>query len=349
MTTPTFLTRLTAFAVGATMLASLAACGDGGTASTSASGSDGGNASTTATRPAPTDVPKACAGKNGDFTLGVVSIDEQTAFFNQMNTGINDVAKEAGAKINFVSGQDDAATQVSGIENLITAKVDALVVDPYDRNALVPAFTKAKSAGIPVVSVDGMVADENSYDVQVGTANSEGGKQLADALVKIAGGKGEVGIVGALNSTIQIDRQKGFEDEAKAGGMTIGTVVDGQNQADKAQSAAENLLTANPNLKYVYATGEPALNGAIAAARSQGRTGDITIVGWDLSQTSADALKEGFAKAVIQQNTFGFGYEAAKAAINLACGTKVEKNVSVPVEIVTPDNLSKYEYYLKEN
>ncbi|MFT9008234.1 MAG: substrate-binding domain-containing protein [Bifidobacterium sp.] len=336
-----------AIAISAAMILSFSACGDGGSSSAASTGASG--TSSSVKRPQPTDVPTACKVDGKTLTIGVVSIDEQTAFFNQLNTGIKDVATIAGAKINFVSGKDDAATQVTGIENLMSSKVSALIVDPYDMNALVPAFKSAKAAGIPVVSVDGQVADASSYDAQVGTANKEGGAELASTMLKLSGGKGAVGIVGALNSTIQIQRQEGFEDAVKAGGMTISTVVDGQNQADKAQTAAENLLTANPNLKYIYATGEPALNGAIAAVKSQGRQNDVQIVGWDLSQTSASALTAGFVKAVVQQNSFGFGQESAKAAINLACGKTVKKDISVPINIVTSANLKKYSYFLKES
>lgn len=338
---------ISALALSAAMLITFSACGDGDSSSAGSTSASGTSAS--AARPKPTNVPTACKVNGSELTLGVVSIDEQTAFFNQLNTGIKDVAKIAGVKINFVSGKDDAATQVTGIENLMSSKVNALIVDPYDMNALVPAFKSAKSAGIPVISVDGQVSDSSSYDAQVGTANKEGGAELASKMLTLSGGKGAVGIVGALNSTIQIQRQQGFEDAVKAGGMTIATVVDGQNQADKAQTAAENLLTANPNLKYIYATGEPALNGAIAAVKSQGRQSDVQIVGWDLSQTSASALTAGFVKAVVQQNSFGFGQESAKAAINLACGKSVEKDISVPINIVTAANLKKYSYFLKES
>ena len=67
-------------------------------------------------------------------------------------------------------------------------------------------------------------------------------------------------------------RQKGFEDVVKAApGVTIAGVVDGQNVQDNAMAAAENLMTANPDLTAIYATGEPALLGAVAAVESQGR------------------------------------------------------------------------------
>jgi ribose transport system substrate-binding protein len=336
-----------ASAVGLAIVAALAGCDS--TAAGSSSGSST-KAAAAASVPQPTDVPTACAPKNGKtFTIGVVDIDEETSFFTQMNTGIKTVAKKAGATVKLVSGNDDAATQVNGIQNLTTSGVDAIIVDPYDSTALVPALKAAKAAGIAVVSADGTVADSSAVDTQVGTANLEGGQQLGKTFLKQTGGSGTVGIVGALNSVIQIQRQKGFEDTVKAGGMKIGTVVDGHNINDKAQTAAENLLTGSPDLKYIYATGSPALDGAIAAVKSQSRQDDISVVGWDLDATSADGLKSGFVKAVIQQNTYGFGYAAADAAIKLACKSgDVPASISVPITIVTKDNLAKYEYYLKD-
>jgi ribose transport system substrate-binding protein len=336
----------TALAIGMIAAVGLSACDS--TASTSTPSSSG-TAAAASTRPAPTDVPTACTPDGGGKLLvGLVDINEQTAFFTQLNTGAQDVADKAGATLQIVSGDNDSATQVSGIENLITLGADAIIVDPVDATALKPAIQAASAAGIPVVTVDGSVADEPTVSTYVGTENVDGGKQLGEALVKIADGTGEVGIVGALNSAIQIQRQDGFEDAITAGGMTVGTVVDGHNVNEDAQTAAENLLTGSPDLKYIYATGEPALNGAIAAVKSQGAQDRVTVVGWDLSAAAVEGLNDGYVKAVIQQDTFGFGYEAAKAAINLACdGAAVPPTVDVPINIVTPDNLADYSYYLE--
>jgi ribose transport system substrate-binding protein len=341
---PTTRTVLAAFAVGAIAIGTLAGCDS---SSTTASGSASGGS--TSTRPAPTDVPQACAPDGGGtLQLGMVDINEQTAFFTQMNEGVQDVADEAGADLQIVSGDNDSATQVSGVENLVASGVDALIVDPVDATALIPALTAAKAAGIPVVAADGSVEDASAIDSYVGTANEDGGAQLGKAFLDITGGEGEVGVVGALNSAIQIQRQNGFTDAVEAGGMTVGTIVDGQNVNEDAQAAAENLLTGNPDLKYIYATGEPALNGAIAAVKSQGAQDRVTIVGWDLSPSAVEGLQDGYVEAVIQQDTFGFGYEAAKAAINLACGSaEVPATVDVPITIVTPDNLADFSYYLE--
>lgn len=329
--------------LGVVVIGTLAGCDSAGTAPTAS-----GDSTAAASRPAPTDVPQACAPEDGGtFQLGMVDINEQTAFFTQMNEGIQDVADEAGADLQIVSGDNDSATQVTAVENLVASGTDAIIVDPVDATALVPALKAAKAAGIPVVAVDGSVADETAVDAYVGTANVEGGAQLGEAFLELTGGEGEVGVVGALNSAIQIQRQDGFTDAVEAGGMTIGTVVDGRNVNEDAQTAAENLLTGDPSLQYVYATGEPALNGTVAAVRSQGAQDRITIVGWDLSRAAVDGLESGFVQAVIQQDTFGFGHEAAKAAINLACGgAEVPATIDVPIAIVTPENLADYSYYL---
>ena len=60
-------------------------------------------------------------------------------------------------------------------------------------------------------------------------------------------------------------------------------VVDGQNIQDNALAAAENLITGNPDMTAIYATGEPALLGAIAAVESQGKQADVKVFGWDLT------------------------------------------------------------------
>ncbi len=71
-------------------------------------------------------------------------------------------------------------------------------------------------------------------------------------------------------------------------------------------------------------------------------------MGWDLSDQAAGALKAGWLKGVVQQNTFEFGYQAMNAAIDLGCGRQAPANVPVPTQIVTPQNVNNYTYYLQK-
>ena len=297
--------------------------------------------------PEPAAQPVGCQPADGPLDIGLVTINLQALFFNQINAAAQAMADEQGVELQIISGNDDSVTQANAIDTLVADDVDAIIVAAVDTEGIKPAIRAADAAGIPVVAVDAIV-DDPAVDAQVGTANADGGRQMGELLLEQSGGSGEVGIVGALNSTIQLERQKGFEDTVTAGGMTIGTVVDGKNVQETAQSAAENLLTGNPDLQYVYATGEPALIGLAAAVRSQNAQDRMNVVGWDLSDPAVEGLEAGWITGVVQQDTFEFGYQSMAAAIDLACGNPVEKENPVQIQIVTPENVADYLFYLED-
>ncbi|MEW2352892.1 substrate-binding domain-containing protein [Spirillospora sp. NPDC029432] len=297
--------------------------------------------------PPPERIAQSCKVQGRAPKIGIVPINLQALFFNQINSGAKTVADKAGAQTQIVNGNDDSTTQANAIDDLVANKYDAIIVDAVDTEGIKPAIRRAHAAGVKVVAVDATVDDE-AVSTQVGTANAEGGRQLAEHLNKISGGEGEIGIVGALNSTVQLERQKGFTDTITAKGMKIKTVVDGRNIQENAQTAAENLLTGSPDLPYAYATGEPALIGLAAAVNSQQRSEDVKVVGWDLSTQAVDGLRAGWIVGVVQQNTFRFGHEAMNAAIDLACGRTPAEDVPVPTQIVTPENVRDYLYYLEK-
>jgi ribose transport system substrate-binding protein len=92
----------------------------------------------------------------------------------------------------------------------------------------------------------------------------------------------------------------------------------------------------------IYATGEPALIGAIAALESQAATKRIKLFGWDLSKQALKALDDGFLIGVVQQNPYQEGVEAIDALIKLSRSEEVPAFINVPVEFVTKENVEKY-------
>lgn len=338
--------RLTAALSIAALALTLSAC-DGSSEADDTPDSSG--AAVAAEIPQPERIPETCeAPDGGNLRIGLVTPNLQALFFNQINTGAQTIADEAGVDLQIISANDDAIQQANAVENLVAKNVQAVIVAAIDTEGIKPALQAAAAAGVKVVAVDGIVEDP-AVSTQVGTSNEESGAQMGEFLLETADGDtGPVGIVSALNSTIQLERQKGFEEAVKAGGMEVGTVVDGKNVQENAQSSAENLLTGNPNLEYVYATGEPALIGLVAGVKNQNAQDRITVVGWDLSDAAVDGLQDGYVKGVVQQNTFQFGYEAMTAAVDLSCGRDVESTIPVPTQIVTPANVDDYLYYLKK-
>jgi ribose transport system substrate-binding protein len=285
-----------------------------------------------------------------DKTYALVQINQQALFFNDMNAGAEKAAKETGDKLVIFNANNDPAAQNSAIETYIQEGVDGLIVVAIDVNGIMPAVQQAADAGIPVVAIDAILP-EGPHKAQIGVDNEKAGADLGKYFadyVAANGGEAKVGVVGALNSFIQNVRLKGFEDVAKAvPGVTFVGTVDGQNVQDTAMAAAENLMTGNPDMTAIYATGEPALMGAIAAVESQGKQDQVKIFGWDLTAQAISGLDKGYVVAIIQQDPAGMGAQAVRALDTITGGGTVEKVLPVPVTIVTKDNVEPYRAVFK--
>jgi ribose transport system substrate-binding protein len=276
-------------------------------------------------------------------TFALVQINQQALFFNQMNEGAQAKADELGANLLIFNANNDPAAQNSAIETYITEGVDGIIVVAIDVNGIMPAVIQADEAGIPVVAVDAILP-EGPQKAQIGVDNKAAGADIGRFFVEAVGeGGAKLGIVGALNSFIQNIRQEGFEEVvAGATGIETAGVVDGQNVQDIALTAAENLMTANPDLTALYATGEPALLGAVAAVESQGRQDSVGVFGWDLTASAVAGIDAGYVKAVVQQDPAGMGAAAVEALHTITGGGAVEPVISVPITIVTKDNVDEF-------
>ena len=248
-------------------------------------------------------------------TYALVQINQQALFFNLMNKGAQDAAKASGKDLVIFNSNDNPVAQNDAIENYIQQGVKGILVAAIDVNGIMPAVKEAAAANIPVIAIDA-VLPAGPQAAQVGVDNIEGGRIIGqyfvDYVQKEMGGQARLGIVGALNSAIQNQRQKGFEETLKSNPkITIANVVDGQNVQDKAMTAAENLITGNPDLTAIYATGEPALLG-------------------------------GYVTAVLQQDPEKMGAEALNALNSITSGKTVPKTILVPATVVTKANVDSY-------
>jgi ribose transport system substrate-binding protein len=284
-------------------------------------------------------------------TFALVQINQQALFFNQMSDGAKGAAAKAGVELVVFNANDQPAQQNDAIETYTQQKVQGIIVDAIDVNGIMPAVQSAAAAGIPVIAVDAILPD-GPQKAQVGVDNEKAGQMLGEFFVnyvrQAAGGKAKLGIVGALNSFIQNIRQKGFEEVVRGfPGVQVAGVVDGRNIQDNALSVAETLLTGNPDITAIYATGEPALLGAIAAVSSQGRQDTVRVFGWDLTKQAIAGIDAGYVVAVVQQDPAAMGAAAVDALVTLGKGGTVPKTIPIPITIVTKANVEPYRSVFK--
>ena len=100
-------------------------------------------------------------------------------------------AKGLGAEVSVQSADGDSAKQVAQIENLISKKVDVLVIVPKDQSTLTNVLKEAKKAGIKVVSYDRLIKSPD-VDVYISFDNERVGQMQGEALMKARLGVDEV-------------------------------------------------------------------------------------------------------------------------------------------------------------
>ena len=113
-------------------------------------------------------------------------------------------------------------------------------------------------------------------------------------------------------------------------------------------AAAENLMTGNPDLTAIYATGEPALMGAVAAVESQGRQdrGQDLRLGPD--RPGDQGHRRGLCRRRRPAGPGRHGRRGRRSALKaITRASTVEKTIAVPVTIVTKENVEPYRAVFK--
>ncbi|WP_274627504.1 ABC transporter substrate-binding protein [Arvimicrobium flavum] len=152
------------------------------------------------------------AGAQGSYTIGVSNTVQGNGWREEMICAIKAQALASGkvAKLNIAHRNTDAAGQLEDIRNLISAKVNAIVVNPADPAGIQAALAEATKAGIVVVAVDQAVTEPSAYII---SNNQEQYAYLgAKWLFETLGGKGDVVYMrGAAGASADSDRDKGFK------------------------------------------------------------------------------------------------------------------------------------------
>ncbi len=285
--------------------------------------------------PKATETPAPAAGE-GEVTLGLVLSTLNNPFFVTLRDGAQAAADAAGAKLIVVDAQDDSAKMTAGIEDLINKKVNALLINPTDSDAVVPSIQKANEAGIPVFTVD-RGANGGTVVSHVASDNVAGGKMAAEFLCNAIGGKGNVvELQGIAGSSAARDRGQGFNDYMAASCKDAKIVAQqtANFNRDEGLSVFENILQAQPEIAAVFAHNDEMILGAIQAAEAAKREG-IVFVGFDAVDDAVAAVKNGKLAATVAQQPDLMGKLAVEAAIKFLGGEKVEASIPVDLSLVT--------------
>lgn len=284
-------------------------------------------------------------------TIAVIPKGRAHLFWRSVNAGAAKAAKEANVEIiwNGPTSETDYAGQIQIVEAMINRRVDAIVLAPIDKTAMVGVVDRAARENIPVVIFDSPVDTEN-FVSQVATDNYAAGRMAADRMGQILSGKGKIAIVAVQpGAASTMAREQGFEDGVKEKFPGIQILDKRYGMADFAKSLAvtENMLTAHADLDALFASNESSTVGAAQALKQ--RQSKVKLVGFDWSPGLLDDLRAGVIDSLVAQHPFKMGEDSVKAAVAKLHGQPVTKIDNIAPKLLLKDNLDTPEVKAQVN
>ncbi len=292
--------------------------------------------------------------KKDPLKIGYSVYDLQNPYWQSYAAGVKAGGEAAGVEIVVVDQKSDQQAQVSGSLDLINQGVSGLIVTPVQPSALPSTIDAAHDAKIPVVIAD--IGTAGDYDAYIQSNNANGGALAAEYVIEQLGdvpGPHKVGVIELhAGSVVGEERVAEFvsilEDHDN---FEVVSSLDGNDTVDGGFAAAQDMLSANPDLQDIYAANDDSAIGAQRAMETAGKSvaDGFFLIGFDGSDGAQDLIEQGLMSATVAQDPFGQGKRAVETVLALLEGNDpgyddaAAKTVFFPVELVTAENLADFQ------
>ena len=264
---------------------------------------------------------------------------------------MEDAAKAYAAAnpgVEIVFGQGASATDIEGqialIESMVTQGVQGIALTPVDPT-VAPALDKAIGAGVKVVLMDNNIPDWDGRTALATTDNYNAGKIAGEHLRTLLKEGDTVGILEGVPGVPALDdRVNGMLEGL--GDLKVEIVGRGGTNCTEelGLNVAQDLLTANPDLKAIYAACGPPAAGAAKAIENAGiAPDDIVLVGFDFCCGEAEALAAGVEDATVAQFPTKMAELGVDALVKAIRGEQVPSLIDSGAALVTKANMDQFQ------
>ncbi|MCI5150203.1 MAG: LacI family transcriptional regulator [Candidatus Electrothrix sp. MAN1_4] len=253
------------------------------------------------------------------------------------------VAEHPELAFTYSDAGGQTSLMIHQIEKFIAAEIDILIVGTNDAEAVVPVISKAYLSGIPVIILDRGINSEqystfiNSDNIKIGALGAEYiAKQLNDK-------KGTVLLFeGLQKADVTQLRTKGFLDVISTYKGIKVIKRTGNYLRKDAILEMEKLIRQGVHIDAIFSQSDSMLSGVRSALyRHNIDPKKMLMIGCDYTSEARAAIRKG-----TQTGSVLFplgGRQAAEVALKIMKGEEVPKHISIPVKLVTRENVDRVE------
>lgn len=227
-------------------------------------------------------------------------------------------AREMGAEIIVENANNDDEDQLEQVKYLLNQGIDVLIIVPNDNFKSADAVDLAKKQGVPVISYDRLVLNEN-VDLYISFDNVKIGQLMASALLEKVKHGNILIINGAKNDNNTAMIKEGYDKILKpyvsSGKINI---VCEEWATDWLKEYAFNVVDKevqkNPKIDGIIAGDDSLAEGAIEALSEHRLTNNVTVIGQDADLSACQRIINGTQYMTVYKPI----EKLAEATINMA-------------------------------
>lgn len=288
-------------------------------------------------------------GSGAGLKLGYISLSEAVPFIKLVSDSIKKQAKVAGVELVFCDSQGDAAKALDCARNFKTQGVQGYL--NFQQDAKAAAAICQAGPQVPVIAID--IQQQPCQKAFMGANNDRAGFIAGEAVGNHAKSQwncqydGFVSLeqpeAGPVNEARMGGYRKGFESVCGPGSVKNLKKVNAF-RVDMARTVMADVLTSLPGAKKIIVVGinDDSILGALAAARTVGRQGDIFVAAQGADPSSWCEIKSN-ANWIADTAYFPerYGEIGIPYLIDLVKNQSVPGNLLVNHQAVTKDNIER--------
>lgn len=276
--------------------------------------------------------------------VGLVMKTLTNPFFIEMEKGARRAEKDLGLTLIVKTAAQETSIeqQIQLVNDLIGAKVDAIVIAPGDSQRLIPTLKKAVDAGIRVVNIDNRLDPETlkqagmdpvpfvSVDNHAGAYKA--GRFLAEGVTASTQAAILEGIRSADNARQRMEGAKRALLENKNIQLVASETANWK--IDEAYTVTKALFAKHPNIQLLFAANDMMALGAVKFLQESGKT-KVRVAGYDALAEALSEIQSGRLVATVDQQAAEQGYQGVALAVRLIQGDKVPPETVIETRLVT--------------
>lgn len=242
-------------------------------------------------------------------------------------------AKALGAEVILKNANEDSHLQVQQVKELIEAKVDVIVIIPYDREAIAPILRQAKREGIKIIAYDRLV-EKGDVDLYMSFDNVKVGELMGEAILEKAPIGKYIIINGSPKDNNAYMFNKGYmsilQANIDAGQIDIIANVWADDWREVvAYDTVSTLIDSGEHIDAIIGANDDLAEGAIRALLERQLAGNVFVSGHDANLSACQRIVEGTQTITVYKPIKKLAQKAAEVAVDIANGKAIISDQSI--------------------